>query len=122
ERIEIVKGPRSSLYGSDAIGGVINILTRRASAGTQAEASAGAGSFGTSKFTAGARHAEGGWRAGVEASRVDTDGFPPISGSDIDRGHDNTTITAHAGRRVGAIDIELRHFEARGNTEYLNQE
>ncbi|MBL4865856.1 MAG: TonB-dependent receptor [Pseudomonadales bacterium] len=29
ERIEVVRGPRSSLYGSDAIGGVINIITRR---------------------------------------------------------------------------------------------
>jgi vitamin B12 transporter len=31
ERIEIVRGPKSSLYGSDALGGVINIITRRAS-------------------------------------------------------------------------------------------
>ncbi len=120
ERIEIVKGPRSSLYGSDAIGGVINIITRRASAGTQADASAGAGNFGTRKLTAGARHVQDGWRAGVEASRVDTDGFPPRTGSDIDRGHDNTTITAHAGRRVGVLDVELSHFDARGNTEYLD--
>ncbi len=30
ERVEVVKGPRSTLYGSDAIGGVINIITRRA--------------------------------------------------------------------------------------------
>src|SRR5688572_33322729 len=29
ERVEVVKGPRSTLYGSDAIGGVINIITRR---------------------------------------------------------------------------------------------
>ena len=36
ERVEIVKGPRSTLYGSDAIGGVINIITRRgADAGRQ---------------------------------------------------------------------------------------
>lgn len=120
ERIEIVKGPRSSLYGSDAIGGVVNIITRRASAGTQADVSAGAGSFGTRKYTAGARHAHGGWRVGLDASRTDTDGFPPRTGSDVDRGHDNTTITAHIGRRIGAIDIELSHFDARGNTEYLD--
>ena len=29
ERIEIVRGPMSSLYGSDAMGGVINIITRK---------------------------------------------------------------------------------------------
>ena len=32
ERIEVVKGPRSTLYGSDAIGGVINVITRRGAA------------------------------------------------------------------------------------------
>lgn len=39
ERIEIVKGPMSTLYGADAVGGVINIITKRASEGFQ-------GSFG----------------------------------------------------------------------------
>jgi len=33
ERIEIVKGPRSALYGTDAIGGVINVITRRGARG-----------------------------------------------------------------------------------------
>ena len=32
ERIEVIRGPMSSLYGSDAIGGVINIITRKAPA------------------------------------------------------------------------------------------
>ncbi|HEY1992277.1 MAG TPA: TonB-dependent receptor plug domain-containing protein [Gammaproteobacteria bacterium] len=42
-RIEIVKGPRAALYGSDAIGGVINIITKQASHGLQYGAHAGAG-------------------------------------------------------------------------------
>lgn len=120
ERIEIVKGPRSSLYGSDAIGGVINIITRRASSGTQAELSAGGGSFDTRKVTAGARHAgSSALRYGIDGSWHSSDGFPPRTDSDIDRGHDNTSVSAHAGRRFGALDVELSHFDARGNTEYL---
>ena len=43
ERIEIVKGPRSSLYGSDAIGGVINIITRKKIDGAQLNVVAGVG-------------------------------------------------------------------------------
>ena len=46
ERIEIVKGPRSSLYGSEAIGGVVNVITREAG-GRQLTASAGGGRYGT---------------------------------------------------------------------------
>jgi len=48
ERIEIVRGPQSSLYGADAMGGVIQIFTRRGTAGTQVRVSAEAGSYGTS--------------------------------------------------------------------------
>ncbi|HEX6735348.1 MAG TPA: TonB-dependent receptor [Azonexus sp.] len=44
--IEVSKGPGSALYGSDAIGGVINVLTRRPPTGPEAEASVEAGSYG----------------------------------------------------------------------------
>lgn len=75
ERIEIVRGPLSSLYGSDAIGGVIQIFTRRA---------VGAGA----KLTLGSRNTRaldvsfgGGeaWRYSLEAGRESTDGLPTFS-------------------------------------------
>ena len=47
ERIEILKGPQSALYGSDAIGGVINIITRRPTAGSRSSATIEAGAYGT---------------------------------------------------------------------------
>lgn len=46
-RIEVVKGPSSSLYGSDAVGGVINILTREPSEDFTGELSLSGGSFNT---------------------------------------------------------------------------
>src|SRR5690606_14009104 len=52
ERIEVVKGPRSSLYGTEAIGGVVNVITRRAQAPLALDATVGGGAFGT--VTAGA--------------------------------------------------------------------
>ncbi len=58
-RVEVVKGPSSSLYGSDAIGGVINILTRRPSADPTAELDLWGGGFTT--FGGNAFHA---WSAG----------------------------------------------------------
>ena len=46
ERIEIVKGPRSTLYGSEAIGGVINVITRRGADASEYSVSASGGSNG----------------------------------------------------------------------------
>ena len=56
ERIEIVKGPQATLYGSDAMGGVINIITRRPERrGIDAELSAVVGSQGRRDVSANAR-------------------------------------------------------------------
>ncbi len=75
ERIEIVRGPLSSLYGSDAIGGVIQIFTRR---------NTGPGV----KLTMGSRGSRGidlsmgggdAWRYSLEAGRESTDGLPTFT-------------------------------------------
>jgi len=47
ERIEVVKGPASSMYGSNAMGGAINIITRRPEGGLSGKVTAGYGTFNT---------------------------------------------------------------------------
>ena len=54
ERIEVIKGPYSVLYGTDAMGGVINIITKKATMQKSAEVSLKGGSFGTTSFDANA--------------------------------------------------------------------
>jgi vitamin B12 transporter len=53
QKVEILRGPQSGLYGSDAIGGVINVITKSGSGPAQFTASAEAGSFDTFNQTAG---------------------------------------------------------------------
>ncbi|HYW50611.1 MAG TPA: TonB-dependent receptor [Gemmatimonadaceae bacterium] len=52
ERIEVLKGPGSSLYGSSAMGGVVNVVTRRRSGKLAGQFSAAGGSFGSTEFRA----------------------------------------------------------------------
>ena len=119
ERIEIVKGARSALYGSDAIGGVVNIITRRADE-SYAEVSLGAGSFDTrsGNVSAGARNDRSDF--GVTLNYTETDGFSPRVESELDRGYDNFSANVYGSRRFGNNEISLRHWRAEGNVEYLD--
>lgn len=80
DRVEIVRGPRSSLYGSEAIGGVIQVFTRRDTAGITPRARIGAGSHGLREASAGIGGKAGrGW-FGVDAAYQRTDGINACRG------------------------------------------
>lgn len=119
EQIEIVKGARSALYGTDAIGGVINIITRRADS-PFVEAGIGGGSFNTKSG-----HVAGGTRGdklkmGVTLNWQDTDGYAPRTDSDIARGYNNLSLGLSAATEFRASEISVRHWRAGGNVEYLD--
>lgn len=78
ERIEIVRGPGSALYGSDAIGGVIQIFTRASAERSAVNASVGGGSFGRSQIAAGLNHVDDRWQFGLQLSRDESTGFSAI--------------------------------------------
>ena len=73
ERIEILRGPASSLYGADAIGGVIQIFTRQG--GNRTSLSAGAGTWNTQRYSAGLAREIGATRLSVQAGYEDTRAF-----------------------------------------------
>ena len=73
ERIEILRGPQSTLYGSEAMGGVINIITRRGEAGVAGAVGAEVGSLDAGRLSATLSGAGGGfdWRFGATGERTD---------------------------------------------------
>jgi vitamin B12 transporter len=120
ERIEIVKGPRSTLYGSEAVGGVINIITRRAATGLDGDAYVGAGRYDTRKTGAGLHKGGDDYRAGIDVGYTDTSGFPSRTTSDIASGYDNRSLNLYVGKQLGKVDAELSHWQAGGTSDYLD--
>lgn len=117
ERIEVVKGPRSSLWGSDAIGGVVNVITRRGSQdGWVAEIGYGEYDTREASLTGGLGGSAGSVDLGV--SWIDSDGFPTFEADDLDRGYDNLSTTLAGRTSVGAVDLSARYWRAEGNTQY----
>jgi vitamin B12 transporter len=75
ERIEILRGPASSLYGADAIGGVVQVFTRGGMAGAGPSLEAGTGSFGTYRLAGGHTYADEANRVSVFVGKTASDGF-----------------------------------------------
>lgn len=132
DRIEIVRGPRSSLYGSDAIGGVIQIFTRRDKGPAQFRFHIGAGSHGyrTGGLGVGGSN-ERGW-FGIDAGMQSTDGidacrgagFPVFAGCFVDGqtdrdGYDNHSFSARGGVNIGdSVTLEAHALRASGHNDY----
>lgn len=81
ERIEIIRGPASSLYGADAIGGVVQIFTRKAAdnAPMRPYFDAGYGSHATAAISAGITGSHEAWRYALQLSDKRSDGFSAIN-------------------------------------------
>src|SRR5690606_8993483 len=99
-RMEVLRGPQSALYGSEAIGGVISITTAEPTVGLAAHAEAQGGSFGTTQFGASVAGGTDAVAGRLSAMRYDTDG---ISASAIHPEKDGyETRTLH-----GKLDVAL---------------
>ncbi len=138
ERIEIVRGPRSSLYGADAIGGVIQIFTRRGEAeGVRGRGRIAAGSHGLREASAGLdlRGERGG--VGVDVAHQETGGinacrgfYDPatwagagcfiVPGTHLDRdGYRNSSASLRADFAAGdAWQFDARATRAEGHNDY----
>jgi vitamin B12 transporter len=83
DRIEIVRGPQSTLYGADAIGGVVNIITKKGQGPPQASIWVEGGSYGTIREQANVQGSYRGFNYNLSGSRYDTRGRFDNDDSDL---------------------------------------
>lgn len=125
ERIEVVRGNVSSVYGSEAVGGVIQIFTKRGRGEPALSASVGAGSLKSRRIAAGYGGQINDTQFNVQASRYRTAGvsainsqLAPNANPDKD-GYDNTSLSANVRHALnGDHSLSGSLFKSRGEVEY----
>jgi outer membrane cobalamin receptor len=100
ERIEIVRGPQSALFGSDAIGGVVQIVSRRDDR-ERLDASIEGGNFGSMRGRVGAGGSSKGWFAAAQGEHARTDGYRGLAPATGQRVTNDDGRVRHAGGLLG---------------------
>lgn len=127
DHIEIVRGNVSSIYGSGAVGGVIQIFTKRGSGAPQASVNVEAGSRGTTRVSAGVSGASEATRFSLAASNFRTDGFSALNTSQIPQGNPdkdgyrNTSVSGMLSQEWSkGQELGLRFSSAEGKFDFDN--
>ena len=119
ERIEVIRGPQSSMRGSDAMAGVVNIITRSADEPYSAKLFTETGSFSTQRsgFSVGGIKGDLNVRLGV--STTDTEGDNVSRTGNEKDGYENTSINFKAGYKVSEeLNVSFAARQSDGFNEF----
>lgn len=118
ERIEVVRGPASAIYGSNAMGGVINIITKAPSKETISQASIGYGSMNTRVGTASVSGSNGGLGFRLSGNVMHSDGYQDLTKAltkptSIAQGVERENMSGNLNYQINnnsSIDLNASHF------------
>lgn len=112
EKVEVIRGPASILYGSNAMGGVINIITRKQQEdGLHGNAHLMYGSYNTQKYMASAGYKKDKFNAFLSVNHDQTDGHRPNSGFNITNGYVKIGYEPVQGLNLNT-DFSIAKFKA----------
>jgi vitamin B12 transporter len=118
DRIEVLRGPSSVLWGSQAMGGVINMITRQPTDHLAINARAEGGSFGTAQGVANVSDKFGPLSASVGGGYFRTDGISTFDGGTERDGDKSYGANASFNLAItDAISIDLRGYYSRSHTD-----
>ncbi|MBN2408798.1 MAG: TonB-dependent receptor [Candidatus Aminicenantes bacterium] len=125
ERIEILRGPQGPLYGSDALGGVVNIIPRRGEGRPRLTLTSSGGSFGTFIGQATVSGATPSVDYSFALSRYQTDGVSAadsgLAGNSEPDGYANWTLSGSLGFSLNEnLDLDLAAYSIRAKTAIDN--
>lgn len=120
ERVEILKGGQSTLYGSDAVAGVINIISRKSgNKAIELNGNLTAGSYNTFKQYAGISGRKNHFNYSVNYTHLSSDGFSAAYDKDGNKDFDNDGINQHATQARLGFDLSHRlHATITGSYNY----
>jgi len=128
DHIEVVYGPLSSLYGADAIGGVVQIFTRKSEGKPAFSASGGGGTYGSKQYDAGVSGSTGGEHPvsyALSGAHEESRGFSatlPGAGSSYNRDDDGYTRNSFNGRIAVQLapghELGAQLLKSRLNAQY----
>ena len=125
DRIEILRGPASSLYGADAIGGVVQVFTRRGGGAPSGNVSAGYGNHGTWEVKGGGSGTAGPVQFALQAGAKASTGFNAIPSPrnflyNPDRdGYRSQSVSANIGLTVApGQEVSAQFFRSRLDNQF----
>ena len=123
DRIEVLRGPAGAVYGSDAIGGVIQIFTLKGEGPPSPYVGLSLGTYGTTKAEAGVSGSQGSWDYSLGLVRQESKGFNVMqSRNSDDDGYTSESLAARVGLELNAAHrLELSVLSSQLNAQYDSQ-
>ena len=120
ERIEVLRGPQSTLYGSEAIGGVINIITKKGAGKPSLSGFAEGGSYTTFREAVSLQGSYERLDYYGSIARVDSNGFSAAKGGSERDGYYNTTLMGRVGANLfetSYLDTMIRYTDSKTDVD-----